>query len=501
MTNCFDAVVVGGGLGGLAAAAALARAGRSVRLLERHVQPGGYATTFTRGPFEFEASLHELSGIGTPQAPGPLYRTLERLDVAKRLTFLPIPDLYRAVAPRYGLDMRLPASRQGATEALLDAFPHERAGITRVMDDLFAIERDVDRLSDGVDLSTPEVIARYPAFARAARSPLAALLYREVGDPLARLALGQMWSYFGLPPSRLSLLLFASGLTTYLSHGACTIKGKSQALSNALVAVIEDAGGVVTLGDGAREIACSSNRVSGVITDHGEQLQTETVVANANPLIVAFDLVGPDRFPAAFIRRISRCAPSISTVCVHLGLSNDRRALGLDDHEVFINGTVDLEQQYRDACQLEPSDSFLLTAYNVVDADFSPQGTCVVSLVAACDGRAWSKLDSAGYRALKRRYAEQLVARAAELYPGLEHHIDVEVISTPITNTRYTGNIAGAIYGFAPTPDENPAFRLPQRAPIDGLWFAGAWTQPGGGYQPSIESGVAAADAVLTSRS
>ena len=79
--------------------------------------------------------------------------------------------------------------------------------------------------------------------------------------------------------------------------------------------------------------------------------------------------------------------------------------------------------------------------------------------------------------------------------------IDVEVISTPITNTRYTGNIAGAIYGFAPTPDENPAFRLPQRAPIDGLWFAGAWTQPGGGYQPSIESGVAAADAVLTSRS
>ncbi|MFW5739367.1 MAG: FAD-dependent oxidoreductase, partial [Myxococcota bacterium] len=59
-----DVIVVGAGLGGLAAAATLARAGRGVRLFERHVQPGGYATTFVRGRFEFEVSLHALSGIG-----------------------------------------------------------------------------------------------------------------------------------------------------------------------------------------------------------------------------------------------------------------------------------------------------------------------------------------------------------------------------------------------------------------------------------------------------
>ena len=62
---------------------------------------------------------------------------------------------------------------------------------------------------------------------------------------------------------------------------------------------------------------------------------------------------------------------------------------------------------------------------------------------------------------------------------------------------RYTGNVAGAIYGFAVTPAQNPAFRLGPKAPIDGLWFAGAWTQPGGGYEPVVSSGYGAAQSVL----
>ena len=60
----YDVVVVGGGLGGLSAAAFLAKEGKKVLLLERQNVPGGYATSFLRGRFEFEISLHELSGWG-----------------------------------------------------------------------------------------------------------------------------------------------------------------------------------------------------------------------------------------------------------------------------------------------------------------------------------------------------------------------------------------------------------------------------------------------------
>ena len=72
----YDAVVIGAGNGGLTASAGLARKGFNVLLLERHNIPGGCATSFCRGRFEFEVALHQLSGMGTPEKPGPLRMSL-----------------------------------------------------------------------------------------------------------------------------------------------------------------------------------------------------------------------------------------------------------------------------------------------------------------------------------------------------------------------------------------------------------------------------------------
>ncbi|MFF4226629.1 FAD-dependent oxidoreductase [Streptomyces abikoensis] len=59
-----DAVVIGAGNAGLTAAATLQRAGVRTLLVERHNVPGGCATSFRRGRYEFEVALHQLSGVG-----------------------------------------------------------------------------------------------------------------------------------------------------------------------------------------------------------------------------------------------------------------------------------------------------------------------------------------------------------------------------------------------------------------------------------------------------
>ncbi|WP_051786718.1 MULTISPECIES: FAD-dependent oxidoreductase [Streptomyces] len=59
-----DVVVIGAGNAGLTAAATLQRAGIRTLLVERHNVPGGCATSFRRGRYEFEVALHQLSGVG-----------------------------------------------------------------------------------------------------------------------------------------------------------------------------------------------------------------------------------------------------------------------------------------------------------------------------------------------------------------------------------------------------------------------------------------------------
>ncbi len=59
--DAYDVIVIGAGNGGLAAAATTAKMGLKTLLLERHNIPGGSATSFVRGRFEFEPSLHEMA--------------------------------------------------------------------------------------------------------------------------------------------------------------------------------------------------------------------------------------------------------------------------------------------------------------------------------------------------------------------------------------------------------------------------------------------------------
>lgn len=69
MNNAYDVIVIGAGNGGLTAASVTAKQGLRTLLIERHNLPGGCATGFRRGRFEFEPSLHELAGFGTKDQP------------------------------------------------------------------------------------------------------------------------------------------------------------------------------------------------------------------------------------------------------------------------------------------------------------------------------------------------------------------------------------------------------------------------------------------------
>ena len=73
----YDIVVVGAGNAGMSAALQCQLAGKKTLLIEKHNLPGGAATSFVRGRFEIEPSLHELCDFGPPDNPGDTRRILD----------------------------------------------------------------------------------------------------------------------------------------------------------------------------------------------------------------------------------------------------------------------------------------------------------------------------------------------------------------------------------------------------------------------------------------
>jgi phytoene dehydrogenase-like protein len=498
MARRVEAVVIGAGLGGLSAAVSLARSGMSVLVLERHNLPGGYATSFVRGRFELEVALHELSGIGTAARPGPLRRYLDELGLLRRLELSHTTTLYRAVGP--GLDFTLPPGWAPAEDALCQAFPDDAKGVRAFLRVLRRLAAEVAFVSGQLDRAlSPALLVqlpfRCPTLLRFALSAYGPVLRRYVRGARARAALSQLWGYFGLPPDRCSFLYFALGLASYIEHGAAYLHGRSQSLSNAFVDALEGFGGELRLGCGVQRILAGGGRVRGVLADDGELIETGIVVSNADPVSTLGELLAGEA-PRRALARLERPSLSVSTLNVYLGLARTAAELGITDHEVFINRDLDWEGHFRSTDALEPPGEITLTCYNHVLPDASPPGTAMVVLTALSRGRAWHAVRPADYVDTKHRLADAMLRLAEQVVPDLRSAVEVIEVSTPITNMRYTGALGGCIYGFANAPTTHSIFRLPHRSAVPGLYFAGAWTQPGGGFEPVIESGRLAARAV-----
>ncbi len=484
-------IVIGAGLGGLGAACQLVLRGETVLLLEKHNVPGGFATSFVRGRFEFEGALHELSDIGTQDNKGSLYRFLERLGVVpNKLRFKHIPEFYRSVYLD-GFDVTMPLGVDEYREKLIELFPAETKGIEEFMEMCGSVLKGIKYIaSKGGKFKPQEILKEHPWLPRISGITLSELYNKFFTDKKLISLISQLWGYLGLPPERINAYAFVGMLIFYLNWGAAFPLGRSHSLVNAMVGAFEKLGGEIRYNALVNRILVENDKVCGVELLNGDIYKCKAVISNVNPICTAMKMLPPEVVPVEYKKKIY--APEIgpSGFSVYIGLNTSYKDLGLTAHETFINEDYDINKAFEMFHKLEAPKYIVAACYNHIYEDISPPGTTQLVLTTLQMGKLWQSVPPDQYFHIKDEIANSMVTLVEKtICPEIRENIEVAVAATPLTYYRYSKNIEGAIYGTTQDVTNGPLLRLKSRGAIPGLYQVGAWTNFGGGFSSTILGG------------
>jgi phytoene dehydrogenase-like protein len=496
----YDVVVIGAGNGGLVAAARVAMKGAKVLLLEQHNLPGGFASSFVRGRFEFETSLHELYDYNTPANKGGIRILFEdRLNIDAE--FVPIPEAYRLIVtnPDEIINAVLPFGIDEFINAVEKEVPGSKDSVKR----FFQLGEEIDKATSyiGKMRGNPDqdvLLREYTNFLRTAAYPV-----DDVQDALnipkkARAILNAYWLYLGVPTSRVNTTVFASMVYGYILKGAYIPKMRSHEYTSAIEAKIGEYNGDVEYNTKVEKILVENNQVIGVQINKGEIIYTNHIISNASPTLVYNKLIYPkSEVPEIAFKEINARTHGVTTIVVYMGIDTTAEKLGLQDYSYFICDTMDTDYLYDSLITLEVPKVQATLCLNNAIPDCSPPGTCIISITSAFRPGAWDNVKPEDYFDLKTKIADGLIDKFEKATGAqISNHIEEIEVATPQTFSRFTGTYNGVIYGYELESWDSIIPRLQNmndEKHIKGLEFCGGFGKRGHGYSSSLKDGETAA--------
>lgn len=487
MSVDYDVIVIGSGLGGLAAATTLQRGGKRTLLVERHSVPGGVATSFVRGRFEFEVSLHQLGGMGGGE---PLKALLDEWDVTRRLEWLEDQDLCRTFVPGE-VDVKLPHDWGAMADVLDRVSPGNRPQIVRFLEIVretglwqMSVRAGLHRMKEQLDR-----LKALPNVRRYALRTFREVLDEFFSDARLKIVLSSLWSYNGQLPHRMAFMDMARLLALFVETKPYQVVGGSQALSSALVESFEESGGELWLNTTVDRILTRGGTAVGVRLDSGETVDARLVVSNAPSTTTYTRLLDdPNAVPANTLKDLCSRRPGPSAACLFLGLDASAEELGFTTATTFLSADLNEQSILRGAYSLDgPCPFMIATCYDVQSTGFSPKGASQVVLSSLQYSKPWELLAPEDYASAKAVYAQSQLDLVESLVPGIGDAIEEAELATPLTFMRYANQPGGAIYGFEQDITDSWLFHDEDlRQNVPGLLLLSNWTTAGGYYSNLI---------------
>ena len=498
MTDASQIVVIGGGHNGLVCAAYLAKAGRTVTLLEAADTIGGAAVTREFAPgFRVSACAHVLNMLDAGIR-GELALDANGLEIASA-------NLQTIALADDGNHLSISGdsvSGAGVSEADQSALVEYRKRMGRFARLLGGLNKRppprlaVNNSGDLLSIARLGLDIRHLGktdmneFLRIAGINIYDVLEENFENPLLKGALsldGVLGAHLG-PRSNNSVLnaLYRNSV----DQGSMALpRGGMGAVTSALGAAAERNGVSIRTSSRVKRIQIDGDRIQGVELDNDEQIAAAAVVSNADPRTTFFGLLGARHLEAEFVRRIDNIRMNGNAAKLHLALDRLPEFTGLAQDKAgerlliapdvtYVERAFDHSKYGR--YSTEPA--LEITIPSVHDDSLAPSGQHVLSAVVQYAPYTLKE----GWGTGKQAFLDQLIDLIGRYAPDLRQRVVASELLTPVDIEREFGMTGGHWHHGEYALDQAFMLRpVPGAAqyttPINGLFLCGAGCHPGGG--------------------
>lgn len=489
----YEVIVIGGGIGGLTAAALLAARGVRVGLFERAPRVGGCVASVDSSGYQFDPGAGLYAGWDVDQIH-------QRVFAELRVDHPPVRRLETAYSVRLpdGSEVLRRADHAAFESELAKGFPECAESATKFYRELEPIASALDRailhqpsLATTTRWERAKLIAAEP---RVSARILAAMQhttahYLSGTSGHFRRFIDAQLQMFGMCGSQECAYLFGAIALTSPSRGLYSIEGGGASLANSLALAIKKYGGAIHCGQTVLRLAFGSDgKALGVDLLNGERVTaSRAVVSNLTAADSYGKLVGWDRTPADIRQRIQNGA---SWGCYQMFLSSRAATV-----EQLPSPRILALTDWRIDESFSPDESlFMLSAGDTA----GPEGARAITVSAFCDTAPWFDFQRNGdqHETLDQKALEKWWTLLLGSVPELADGLEVIATATPRTYYEDTRRKLGTVGGLGQSLGVFGPNTLTHRTPVPGLFLVGDSVFPGNGVAAVTMSGLIVANEI-----